>query len=253
MTTTSCRKWCSGCALCLASCLWAASVRAADTIETWAPGAADVEFYMGADGLKSAKGQRSLSGSAVIGYGLLPGLSTYFSASLAADGALAQGATEQTLGLFGTVVDSHVMDLDLLLTIQTGQGGPMVVTPGVEWNWDDHPDMLTWGLYTRLLVPAYGEHAEPGVHDTRTHTDLTINPGAYIRPAEAHQLLLELDLGWTQLGGAYRAFELGGVALGYNATLHSSLELISLVYMDVSNDLAPENWGLSIGFIATLE
>ncbi len=234
---------------------WAgvSSARAADTIETWAPGAADVEFHMGADGLHSARERRSLGGSAVIGYGLLPGLAAYFSASMASDGALVQGANEQTLGLFGTLVEADLMDLDLLLTLQTGSGGPMVVTPGLEWNLDGDPQMRTWGVYTRLLLPVYGEHAEPGVHAAKTHLDLVLNPGLYYRLAAAHQVLLEGDLAMEQFGSSGRRTELGGLAAGYNVTLHPSLELISQVYLDLTNSGRPENWGVSLGIIATLE
>jgi hypothetical protein len=234
----------------------------ADTIETWGIGATNIEYYLGLDGLGLESRERTVSSAVVLGYGIVDGFSGYFGASLQSDDRFGQGMGALSLGIFGTPVDTRHFDMDLIL--DSGISGPGLsefsLTPGIEFNVDSRPDLAIWGFYLRAGIPIYGGSAHGGPHHTkladpgRTHRNfsLCLNPGAYLRVAPGHQLLIEYDvsLHYRKVDG--RSWENGGLAMGYNAVLSDSIELITQAYLDVPQHDDGFSVGLLFGFIATM-
>jgi len=248
------------CALCLALAvaLLDEPARAADTIETWDPAAVDLEFYTTAEGLGRPSAERAFVGEMVLGYGIIPGLSAYLTAALAADGTLGAGVVEPALGIFGTPLDTAAVDLDLLLDVSLS-GDLLHLAPGIELNFDADPDLLTWGLYLRggLDVSNRTVAADPatgGAGPKGLAWGLAATAGAYWRPHADHQLLLELDAAFAlNPATGERAAELGGLALGYNVGVHEAIELVTQVRVELPQaaDESP-SVALTAGFIATL-
>lgn len=236
----------------------APAARAADTIETWDPGAADVEVYLGYDGVGAPAGDRQVFGDVVLGYGIVPGLSAYLAASLHADGVFAGGQADLALGAFGTPLDTDHVDLDLILDVSAGGAGfsEFRLTPTLELNLDAEPDLASWGGYVRLGLPLFGQSRAAGTevgHEHEAVFSVEVNPGVYVSAADDHQIFLEVDAALHPFAVAgERQVELGGLALGWNVALADEIELISQVYLDLPQDDEPVAFGAVVGFIATL-
>jgi len=275
--TSTCEGGCPGCAgradpgrdcppgtrpgaLCIAvALLWLSppgGAQAADTIEAWARGATDVDFYLGMDGLGRRVTDRSLGADVMYGYGITDGFAVYLGATLGADGRLQNGAGSLYTGLFGTPLDGDHLDLDLLLNFElAGQGhDQLAVAPGFELVYTSHPEMLGWGLYLRGFALLAGAQSDPDGQRQAVHLALETTLGAFVTLAERHQLLLELDGAFRPARGPTDPrWELGGAAVGYNLVLSESVELINQVFVDLPQGRAePVAIGLMIGFIATL-
>ena len=82
-------------------------------------------------------------------------------------------------------------------------------------------------------------------------TALTI--GGYYAIKEGHQLFLSYDMSFNHrhLDGE-RETDIGGIALGYNAMLTDTIELITEINFDITQD--DEDFGADflVGFITTL-
>jgi hypothetical protein len=226
--------------------------RAADTTETFDPGAADVELYLGMDGLGVHALDRAVLGDMLLGYGVAERFSVYLATTLEANGYLAESAPELRLGAFGTPVDTETFDLDLLLEV-AGADGRMRVAPGLELNLDLDTVAAPVGLYLRAALPLDGEEHDHGDGTTsfRTGHSFELNPGLRWTVAEGHEVLAEYALALIPgRDGESDAWENGGAALGYNVVLSDTIELVSQA------SLAPfdDRWaaGLLVGFIATL-
>lgn len=240
-----------------ASILVAESARAADTVETWEPGAADVDFYLGAEGLGAKRAESSVYSDLMIGFGLVPRLSTYLGTTLQGNGLLAAGEATLYLGVFGTPIDTDHFDLDLFLDVSNGGAGfsRFEVAPSVELNFDLDPDMGSWGTYLRLGSPMYGLSRETDsalAEEHLTAWSFSINPGTYLTLAEGHQLFVEADMALHGPMVDAHPVDLGGVALGYNAVSSERLELITQTYLDVPQAGERLTAGVMVGFIATM-
>jgi hypothetical protein len=258
--------------LVLALALWgmvhASSLQAADTVETWAVGATDVDYYVGADGLRRSRVDRAVFTDIMFGYGLVERLSAYLGTTMEGNGYLSSGAPSLYTGLFGTVIDSRHVDVDLFIDMcASGAGmGDLAFTPAFELNVDADPNMATWGSYLRVAVPLIGQSepggsGEPGDpggagndrlrHDTLVHVEPVL--GAYWAPRPGHQLLIEVDaMMHAKPSPEERRVDLGGVALGYNLALSDAIELISQVHVDVPLGDESVDLGAMVGIIATL-
>jgi hypothetical protein len=178
-------------ALALAAALPDAA-RAADTIETWDPGAWDAEAYVGFDGLGAGAADRAAVGDVVLGYGLATRLSAYVAGTLETDGALRGGEPELRAGVFGTPLDLAWFDLDLLLEVGASGAGMkrLELAPGIEANLDLDSPVGPWGIYLRAAAPlGREEHVHPDGSTTyRTGHSFDFNPGIYWTVREGHQL-----------------------------------------------------------------
>jgi hypothetical protein len=224
--------------------------RASDTVETWDVGATNVDFYLGFFGL-NADGGGSF-GDIMLGYGIVERFSAYLGTTLTSDEHLGNGATEAYLGIFGTVIDSAHVDLDVLLQVMSG-AGEFALTPALELNVDADPDMRSWGAYLRTHLPVHGRPTHPVTmaSDTTYHVGLTL--GAYRALGDRHQLLIEyqVDLHPDPIP-EQPGIELGAVAIGYNLRLTDSLELINEVYAEVAPAAGERiGYGIMTGFIAS--
>jgi len=236
--------------------------RGADTIETFDIGSTDLEYYLGLDGIGLGAGERTVSSAVVLGYGIVDRFSGYLSATMQSDDQFGQGLAGLSMGVFGTPLDTRHFDLDLMLDSGISGAGlsEFSLTPGIEINIDASPDHASWGTYLRTGMPIYGGSSHGGPH----HTDLSdagrmkrtfslcLNPGAYVTVASGHMLFLEYDMSvhYRKVDG--RSWDSGGLALGYNAALWDSIELISQLYLDLPQDDERFSAGVFIGFIATL-
>lgn len=230
---------------------------AADTVETWARGATDVDFYLGAEGLGA--GQKSFFADVMVGYGLLDRLGIFIGSALRGSDTLEDGEAEVYGGLFATLLDTRHVDFDLMFEVRGG--GPAMsrlqLRPGFELNLDADPQMASWGFYLRGGLPLYDRdllssgHPQHGHDLSGVHLELTV--GAYYRLGANHQLLLEHDLELRpQAGADDPRVGVGGIALGYNLQLDDTLELVSQLYVDLPQAGEQLAFGLTFGFILTV-
>lgn len=232
-------------------------VLAADTLETWAAGSGDIDFYLTMDGMGRQAEAQSVAGDMMLGWGVADRLSTYLAVSLAADGTLTGGGAEMGVGLFGTPVDSDHVDLDLVLDLCAGGPGlaELCLGPALELNLDAAPDLSAWGLYARAglaLSGRSGEAAAKADRDAR-RLDGLLTVGSYLALDSRRQLLLEYDVAFRdEPAPGEPAVERGGLALGYNHVLGDRFEFISQAYWDVPQGDQDGALGVTFGFIATL-
>ena len=227
-----------------------------DTVETWEPGATDLDFYTSYNGLGLARSERELGSEIMAGFGLVNGLSAYLGAALGTDEAFSQGSGEIFSGIFGTPIDSDHFDLDLFLDFRLGGTGfsEFQVTPAMELNFDLAPDQQRWGLYLVVATPVYGRtegEADTATTEVATHLETTL--GTYVTIAERHQLLLDYEMAWRPMAGTdEQTIEEGTVGLGYNVFLTPALELITEVRFDIPQDDEGFAVGVMVGLIATI-
>ena len=223
---------------------------AADTTETFDLGASNAEFYLGLDGIGLDRTETAVWSEFLVGYGLMERFSAYAGVALESNGYFADGSGGLYMGLFGTPVDTDHFDLDLFLDVSgSGEGlGDMQIAPMTELNFDLDPQMNSWGAYLRVGVPIYGN--DSGGDESYYHFEGTL--GTYLTVAEGHQLLAEYDMNLRPKPLEERESEVGGIAVGYNAVLNDSIELINQVFFDLPQSDEQFCWGLMIGLIATM-
>jgi len=232
------------------------SSHAADTTECYALGPTDFEFYINIDGLSRPASEQTIGNQIVLGYGITPRLSGYLGTVLSADGNLLNSSSEIATGLFGTPWDSAHLDLDIFLGFNHNHAGDFTISPGLELNWDAAPNLAAWGLYTRSGMTFSGSSSLDGNSKT---SKLLLALGGYWTIVPGHQLLIEFD-GELQSNAANpshlrnndKEWTTGGVAIGYNAFLQESLELISHIYIDIPEDNEDLSFGWMFGFITTM-
>jgi hypothetical protein len=193
----------------------------------------------------------------MLGYGLLSRLSGYVGTTLSANEHFADGNADVYLGLYGTPVESDHFDVDLFLDFAAGGDGfdEFALTPMAEINFDLDPERGSWGLYTRVAVPLYGQPTggDPAEHERAF--DVVINPGTYVSLGQRHQILIEADMSFhPSATDDEHTADFGGVALGYNVSLtrDGSFEMINQVFVDIPRDGEQAAVGLSTGFIVTM-
>ena len=231
--------------------------RAADTVETWAVGATDLDFYTGYDGLGKRRLDRLIFGTIMLGYGLVERLSAYVGQNLQGNDYFAEGTGTTTLGIYGTPVDTKHFDLDLFLGFSLGGKGYREpgLTPMVELNFDLDPNRLSWGMYLRSGFRIHGRNRslDQDNPDYETLHQLEVTVGTYYTIARRHQLLVEHDFVWrTKAAPGARTLEIGGLAFGYNATLSERFELITQVTVDLPQPGERPSVNFMTGFIVTL-
>lgn len=230
--------------------------KAADTTETWDAGAADVDFYLGFDGIGHGE-EGVIAGNIMIGYGLVDRLSAYLGLALEAANRLSKESGDLRLGIFGTPLDSDHLDLDLFLEI--GAAGPNFdefrIVPALELNLDLKPDRSSAGFYLRAALPLHARSRSGSSMsgDSSLVFDVEGVIGAYMTIAKSHQLLVEFDTLFHQHPAeGERSSEIGGIAFGYNVVLNPTIELICQVYFDIPQTGEAFAAGVMIGLIATL-
>lgn len=226
--------------------------RASDTVETWDAGAADVEMYLGMDGLGLPKEARTFYGDMMLGYGLVDRFSAYVGTTLASTDGLSNGSSTQSIGVFGTPVDTDHVDVDVFFDMSSG--GPdqrLEVRPALELNLDADPEMRTWGVYLRAPLPVYGRKFKTGSTHTSFHLESTL--GAYAQAGASHEFLVEYVMEYhPDPVEDERRTTIGGVSLGYNVALSDSLEIVNELFLDIPQGDEKVAAALMTGFIATL-
>lgn len=243
----------------------AASVaRAADTIEPFELGASNLDLYLGLDGMGRGPYEKATFGDIMLGFGLTPSLSAYLGTTLQANEYLLDGSAVLYFGLFFNVIDSAVVDFDLMLDVCAGGHGfsHIGLTPALELNIDFDPEMRSGGLYLRLAesLGGIGEevpgrvtpNGNPIMRGCGYQYATAVVFGAYATVSEGHQLLLEYDMAFDLTPGSFDRVAMGGVTFGYNAEVGSGIELINHVFVDIPAAGKTVAAGVMVGFIATL-
>lgn len=229
------------------------SVDAADTIETWEAGAGNFEMYSGFEGVGSSTSDQAFASAMLMGWGVANRFSAFVGVSLTADGYFASAESELGLGAFATLYDSDHLDFDLGLDmVVSGPGmNEAVMVPGFEINLDRTPDLSSFGLYLRGAAPIAGGKYDDD--EIRRHVDLRFTAGTYFTLSPTQQILLQYDITvHDEPEPGVPDVERGALALGYNAILNDSLELISEAWLDVPQGDESYHLGLMVGVIATL-
>ncbi len=227
---------------------------AVDTVEPFAPGASDFELYAGCEGLGQGLSALSFTEDAVLGYGLTERLSASLNGWVASDRRHRVEAQGMSAGLYGTVLDSPMLDLDLFLAwgmVDDTAARTEFVT-GFELNLDSSRSGLFFTAFETLSARATA--SRDGVTANTRRTWLTeLGLGGYLDIAEAHQLLMLLDSSLEHVpepGGSVT--DAVGLAFGYNVMVNDSIELISELGADVPTGDLPLAFAASTGLLATL-
>lgn len=217
--------------------------RGLDTVEVWEPGATNMEVYLGATSLNHQVERRVL-GETLIGYGITPELSAYLGTHLEGAADFSRGSNDLFLGLLFNPLDSEHLDLDLLLDLASADS-TLELRPGLELNLELDSRGRA-GLYTRIWLPVgTPDQAQVPAPAPTLGVDLVL--GAHWRPAQGHQLLLEIeDQGIASTGTRTPGFD--RIAMGYNLVLVETLELI--IQVDQTGETL--NPGILTGFVASL-
>ena len=232
----------------------AGTAHGADTVETWDAGATDVDFYLGFDNAGAPRSERAIYGDIMIGYGIVDRFSAYLGTNLSAPDHLSRAEPSFYLGVFGTIVETAHVDLDLFLDVGTGGAGmsKLEITPALELNFDLDPEMSSWGLYLRASLVGHG-HELPASTAPEAAVSFAVNPGAYWMVADGHQLLLEYDMDYhPSPGEGEQRVDTGGFAFGYNLVLDDAIELVTQLHVSVPEPDEPLAMSVMVGFIATL-
>lgn len=230
--------------------------QAADTIEVWDAGAIDLELYLGSNGHGETADRRETHSDLVIGFGVARGFSAYLGATLTADGNLAAGSNELSVGAFAMVRDGASLDLDCLLNLSSAGEAGLRIQPSIELNWDPVSAAERYGFYTRLgldLSPRESPLKNGAYGVTGVNSNVAWLLGAHVRAGASDQLLIEFDVLRHEdpyVEGAH--WEVGGLAFGWNRVLTPSLELITELYQDLPQAGEARTWGARLGFISTL-
>lgn len=232
-----------------------AIAHAADTVEAWDKGAADLDIYMLMEGVGHDVSSQAVAGDVMVGWGLADRFCAHLNTTMQADGNLMNGGTVLGIGVFGTPIESDHVDLDLFLDVRSGgEGmGALEVEPSFELNWDAAPDLAAWGFYLRSGLAVAGRENPDKASGHERYADIGMTVGSYWSLDARRQLLIEYDAAWhDHAGDAGSGFETGGLALGYNVFLHDTLELINQVRVDLPQDDERTGVGFMVGLIATL-
>lgn len=229
---------------------------AADTVETWAVGATNLDIYFGLAGLRAPRATRTIYADIMPGFGLVPGLSAYLGMTLEANHQVSDGQLSAYVGLFGTVLDSDHVDFDLFVDFRV-QGPGLAdfrLTPSFELNLDYEPELAAWGVYLRAAFPIHGHPGDPVLPEAdRAAVQVELNPGIYVTVAEGHQVLIEYDMSLHgHPDGDERGVGVGGVALGYNFAISDAIESINEFYVDIPQAQEKVSFALVSGIIITM-
>ncbi len=235
--------------------LFCGSALAVDTLEPFAPGLSDAEFYLGADGIGRASRDMVLQGAFLLGAGITSRLSGYLDGAAGGDGHLTAPQGSFGGGLFGTAVDTRRFDLDWFAGLSLSHPEPRLTTAaGVELNLDFRGAGLFLVVQQSLCgAPASIAPGPRSMTDEGRFTQTDVAAGVHVTPADGHQLLAlwtlqvrhEPDTGATTVSP-------GSTAIGYNVQLTENLELINELALAIPTGAGPVFLSATIGIIATL-
>ena len=219
-----------------AALLCALPAHALDTVEPFPEGATDVEVYAGGVGLGAAPG---VLARFQLGYGFTERVSGYLYGA-ASGTRLRELDKELSVGLYGTLVDTAHLDLDLFLDLGLEGGARMApaLAPGVEVTFE----LGAFGLYAMVWEALGGG---------RACTEVGL--GALWNLSEGHQLLVQVDsVGHLRPEDGQGRWAVGGVGFGYNVRVHESVEVINEVRGELSAG-RPVVLAVSTGLLVTLQ
>jgi len=242
---------------------------AADTLETFDPGASDVEFFGGFEGIGLDKYQKGLSMEIVYGYGLIENFSASVALSAGSNEYFGDGSAALSFGIFGTPLDTDHFDLDLMLNASVEGAGlaDFSIAPGLELNFDLKPDQALWGIYLIIEEVLAGEKTTEDDPTTAAidETAFTFKPvtaltlGTYLTVKDGHQLFLQFDSEiLNNPEGTEKTFHVGNLALGYNVMLNDNIELVNEVAFALPQNFDPPeedkdfSVAITVGIVVTL-
>ncbi len=232
---------------------YAGQVMALDTAEPYPEGASEYELYMDYFGLGKKRADAHMFSSALYGTGITDRISVFFSPVFSASGDLVSEDSEFSMGVFGTVLDTTHLDIDLGLTL----AHPSMVALDFEINLDAADSLRLAGIYIRGRIAEAGE-AQTNDDGSEVHLStrsMENTLGLYWTVKEGLQILqenyfsLEFD---RRSSTSNRSYD--GSAVGLNIMIGPNIELIASVYlMHESGAPSPWYWGAGIGTIMTID
>ena len=237
------------CALALA----ASPARAADTIESWAKGAWDLDVYLGYDGIGRRQDARSLGSELMGGYGITDRLAIYLGLAITAKEALDGAEAGAYLGVFYTAVDTEHFDLDLALDFDAEGPGMSLLgfNPYLELNLDSNNDMSGVGAYVRAAVGLDGD-ADRGWQDT-FGVGLEFTLGVYVTVAADHMIFVEAGAEVNPMAGDGETIgRIASTAMGYNLVLSDLAELVTEVGLGLPTGGELLSGRVTLGVIFTI-
>jgi len=231
----------------------APAARAVNTLENYEPGGlTDFEAYLGYEGIGRTRAERSVTASYLLGVGITDWFSGRYAESAAFSEQFSQGESTRCFGVFATPLDTYHFDLDLILDVGFVDGQELTITPGFEFNVDAQPDLSSFGLFL-IGGSEFGGHEASEDIGARHTVRLALTMGTYVTFAEDHQALLSYDtVVMPEQEAGERDMEVGALRLGYNATVHESIELIHEVSLDTPQGEERAGVGVMFGVLTTL-
>lgn len=213
---------------------------ALDTTEPFDIGFTDNEMYAGFSGAGLGQGERGLAWEHLIGVGITDRFSSMFFYSLESNEYLANKVGEVGAGLFFTILDKEIFDLDVMASI-TSQGALGIAT---ELNLD----------FSKMGIQLTIEEGieNNGSNENQLLFNTVLAPLFYFSLTESFQLLTALDFAFFHNGDDAGTTEIGGAGLGLNVGVNEAIELITEVNFDIPQEEEQFSTGFSVGFIATL-
>jgi hypothetical protein len=232
---------------------------AIDTAEPFGAGASDVAVYVAGLGLGGGRDQAMLATSFELGYGVTEQVSAYLGGSASTDASFRGVDKSLRLGVFGTVLDTPIVDLDLFLDLRLA-GVDLSVggfAPGLEFSvaLGRIGIFLTlWEIIT-VRAPAAPESSPSagsgGALSSMLESALAL--GGLWSIAEGHEVLALVDLSLHPVpDGNQAAFEVGSVGLGYNVVLREGVELVNEVKLDLAGGAEQLALGFSTGVLVSM-
>jgi hypothetical protein len=229
------------------------AAKALDTLETFEPGGLNrFELAVGTAGLGRPTSERRVGVAYLLGMGITDGFSAYYAGSGRFTEDLDGGEDAQGVGLFGTVLDSYNLDLDLTLDLAIRSGRSCLVGPGFELNVDAHPDQSSFGLFVQGGPAAGGRLGNPDVIlDPPSSFTIPLALGSYYAVADGHRVLMDLELSWLPTAKhGQQDFDRARLRIGYDVEAFDTTVLLSEAFLQLPRGEARAVTGFWLGIQA---
>lgn len=197
----------------------------------------------------------------VVGYGVTDFMTINVGLAIHSDEALAGLGFDFDTDLLFTPVDTENFDFDVHVNFAMGDTG-LVLTPGIELNYDSDNEQSGFGAYFRLDLPIsssrtiadlFNDDDDEDADGIESDVGLDLTLGLYYSIMEGHQLFLEGGVSFANLAENYADREIEGyVSLGYNAVLIENFELVNEVKIIIPEKGDGTNAVISVGGIFDL-
>jgi len=247
--------------LLLPTLCFAQSTTTVNTYELYDVGATDFELYMDFTGLGLGKYEKTISTSALLGYGFNDRFSGYFYGIAMANEYFNEASGGLGFGLLSGLIQTERIELDLIFNIETFAFSSFSLNPFIEFNY--YFDKEKWrnsGFYIWLGETITGRDDstpdDPTTTTIEAVTDYSIIAStdllfaAYYSLYEKHRLLLQFDMLFNHYTNPGEDIVgIGGVALGYNVFITDTIELLTSLSFDIPQEGEDFSVGIGAGLV----